>query len=203
MLSSNNYIQSGFTEIDSSSNDIATNLITTFKNDFGSLENMIFGLQSDVDKESQDKLNSVLYMTTTYYQTKQVTVQKTETTLGQVTEIQQAQSILTARRCESEYIKFMDDITTIKSNYSSGQTSADNINNDQWATLVKQYYDARQTVVSNTNVYTSIRDAFLFGSGINLCEGSQNTDQSLLVSKYCFLFFKFICFINLDDLISI
>jgi len=188
MLSSNNYIQSGFIEIDQDSNDIATNLITQFKNGIGNSKNMMLGLQTDLDKDVEEKLNSVLYMTASYYQKKEVTVKKTETTLGEVTDIKQAQTILTARRCESDYMAFMNDIATVKSQYSSGQSSSNNINKNQWASLVKQYYEARETIICKTNVYTSIREAFLLGSGINLCEGSSNFDQSKLVSKYYFSF---------------
>jgi len=187
MLSSKNYIQSGFSEIDSSSNDILTNLMTLFKNGFGNIENMINGLQqTDVEKESQEKINAVISMTVNYYQKKEVTVEKSETKLSEVTEVQQAQSILTARRCESSYINFMNDVTTIKTKYTGETTNTNNINTNQWATLVKQYYDARESIVTKTNVYASIREAFLFGSGINLCDGSAKTDQSLLVSKYYF-----------------
>jgi len=152
---------------------------------------MINGLQQpDYEKESQEKINAVVSMTVNYYQKKEVTVEKTETKLSEVTEVQQAQSILTARRCESSYINFMNDATTIKTKYNSEtSTSTGNIDTNQWATLVNQYYDARESIVTKTNVYASIREAFLFGSGINLCDGSANTDKtdkSLLVSKYYF-----------------
>jgi len=191
MLSSNHYIQSGFSEIDSSSNDILTNLITSFKDGFGNIENMIKGLQQpDYEKESQEKINAVVSMTVNYYQKKDVTVEKLETKLCEVTEVQQAQSILTARRCESSYINFMNDVTTIKTKYTSQTTSSTGtIDTNQWGTLVKQYYEARESIVTKTNVYASIREAFLFGSGINLCDASANadkTDKSLLVSKYYF-----------------
>lgn len=194
MLSSNHYIKSGFSEIDSSSNDLLTNLITAFKDGFGNIDSMINGLQqTDAEKESQEKINAVVSMTVNYYQKKEVTVEKSETKLSEVTEVQQAQSILTARRCESSYINFMNDVTTIKTQYTSGTTSTDTIDANQWATQVKQYYDARESIVSKTNVYASIREAFLFGSGINLCDGSANTDKtdkSLLVSKYYFSSFN-------------
>lgn len=194
MLSSNHYIKSGFSEIDSSSNDLLTNLITAFKDGFGNIDNMINGLQqTDAEKESQEKISAVVSMTVNYYQKKEVTVKKSETKLSEVTEVQQAKSILTARRCESSYINFMNDVTTIKKKYTSETTSTDTIDANQWATQVKRYYDARECIVSKTNVYASIREAFLFGSGINLCDASANTDKtdkSLLVSKYYFSSFN-------------
>lgn len=184
MLSSNHYIQSGFSEIDSSSNNLEENLVTKFKDGFSSMENMMLGFQqTDEEKESQDKINAVVSMTVNYYQKKDVTVEKCETKLSEVTEVHQAQSILTARWCESSYIDFMNDVTTIKTKYTSGTSGtsdADKMNTNQWATQVNQYYDARESIINKTNVYASIREAFLFGSGINLCEGSANTDQSLL-----------------------
>lgn len=190
MLSSNHYIQSGFSEIDSSSNNLEENLVTKFKDGFSSMENMMLGFQqTDEEKESQDKINAVVSMTVNYYQKKDVTVEKCETKLSEVTEVHQAQSILTARWCESSYIDFMNDVTTIKTKYTSGTSGtsdADKMNTNQWATQVNQYYDARESIINKTNVYASIREAFLFGSGINLCEGSANTDQSLLVSKHYF-----------------
>lgn len=187
MLSSNYYIQSGFNEINQGSNDIATNLITTFKNGIGNSKNMIQDLQTDLDTDMKEKLNAVLYMTASYYQ-KKVIVKKTEITLGEVTDIKQAHTILTARRCERDYKCFVNDIARVKSQYSSGQSNSNNIDKNQWATLVKQYYEARETIINKTDVYTSIREAFLLGSGINLCEGSSNFDQSKLVSKYYFSF---------------
>ncbi|XP_050059019.1 uncharacterized protein LOC114121223 isoform X37 [Aphis gossypii] len=179
MLSSNYYIQSGFNEINQGSNDIATNLITTFKNGIGNSKNMIQDLQTDLDTDMKEKLNAVLYMTASYYQ-KKVIVKKTEITLGEVTDIKQAHTILTARRCERDYKCFVNDIARVKSQYSSGQSNSNNIDKNQWATLVKQYYEARETIINKTDVYTSIREAFLLGSGINLCEGSSNFDQSKL-----------------------
>lgn len=187
MLSSNHYIESKFSEIDSFSNDLESNLMTKYDEESGSIENMMSGLQqNDVDKESQNKLNAVAYMTFNYYQKKDITVKKTETKLSEVTEVQQAQSILTARRCESSYIDFMNHVTTIKSKHTSESSSKDNTNSNQWDTQVKEYYEARENVVNKTSVYASIREAFLFGSGINLCDGSgsANTDQSLLVSIF-------------------
>lgn len=190
MLSSNHYIQSGFIQIDKGSSDIETNLITQFKNGIGSIKNNMLGLQTDFDKDAEEKLHSVLYMTTNHYLKKEITVKKTETTLGKVTDIQQGRTILTARRCESDYFNFMKDIATVKSKYNSGQSSTNNINKNQWASLVKQYYKARETIICKTSVYISIREAFLLGSGINLCEESSNFDQSKLVSKYYFSFFN-------------
>lgn len=188
MLSSNYYIQSGFSEIDSSSNDMLTNLMSSFENGFGSIENMINGLQqTDSERESQDKINAVVSMTVNYYQNTDVTVEKTKKTIFEVTEIQQAKSILIARRCESSYINFMNDVTTIKTKYSSETTSTNTIDANQWDILVQQYSDARESIVNKTYVYAAIREAFMLGSGINLCDGSANTDQSLLVSKYYLL----------------
>jgi len=182
--SSNYCIQSGFTELDSaSSNSSVANLNTQSKNSVESFENMESNLQNDVDKDAQDKLNAVLFMTANYYK-KNATVEKSETKLGDVTEVKQAQSILTTRRCESAYVNFMNDSNTIKTKYASKTSNTDNISRNEWATQVKQYYDAREMIVNKTTAYASIRDAFLFGSGISLCDGSSNFDQSLLVSKY-------------------
>ncbi|XP_015366133.1 PREDICTED: uncharacterized protein LOC107163297 isoform X2 [Diuraphis noxia] len=181
MRSSNYYIKSGFSEIDSVSNDLESNLIMQYNEQSGSIENMMLNLQqNDVEKESQDKLNAVLYMTANYYQKKDVTVKKSEAKLSEVTEVLQAQSTLTAKRCESSYTEFMNDATTIKSKYTSKTSSTDNTNSNQWDTQVKEYNEARENVVSNTNIYASVRDAFLFGRGINLCDGQANIDQSLL-----------------------
>lgn len=191
MLSSNYYIESGFSEIDSSSNDMLTNLISLFENGFGSIENMINGLQqADCERESQDKINAVVSMTVNYYQKKDVTVEKTKKTLFEVTEIQEAKLILIRKRCESSYINFMKDVTTIKTKYLSETTSTNTIDANQWAILVQQYWDARKSTVNKTYVYAAIREAFMLGSKINLCDGSANTDQSLLVSKYYFSPFK-------------
>jgi len=187
MKSSNYYIQSGFSEIDCSSNDMLSNLNTSFKNGVGSIGNMISGLQqTDIEKESQEKINAVVSMTANYYQKKGATVEKTEKKLSEVTEIKQAQSILTSKLCESSYINFMNDVATIKAKYTGKTTSTNTIDANQWANLVQQYNEARKSLVEKTYVYAAIRGAFMLGSGINLCDCSAKTDQPLLVSKYHF-----------------
>lgn len=184
MLSSNVYIKSGFSEIDSSTNDIISNLVMLFEDGMKGLDSMFSGLQNDLDKDMKDKLDAVLYMTVKYYKSQSSTVEESDLELSSVTDIKSAQSILTAQRCESSYTNFMTEIETLKSTYTSQSSSTDysSVSDSEWATIVQKYSEARVEIDRKTNVYSSIRDAFLYGSGIDLCQGTANTDQQLLVS---------------------
>jgi len=184
LQSSNIYIKTEFIQFEKNSNNISTNLITQCENGNSSLKNMMLGLQLDSKSDINDKIKSVLFMETYFYQKQKVTVKKTETLFGEVTNIQQAQKMYAARLCESDYIDFKNNIDRVKSKYNSGQSSR--YNNANWASLAQQYYEARETIISKTDMYTSVRRAFLLGNGIHLCKASSNFNKSKLVSKYYF-----------------
>lgn len=190
MISSNNYIKTGIYEIDSPSNDAVTNLEIKVDDGLKSLEDMLDGLQTNQDQEMKAKFDSVVYMTVNYYKKKDAVVKDSGVKLGEVEDIKCAQSTLVAQRCESSYSCFISESDNLKSKYISQTSSIDinNINRKSWATITKRYYEAREEIVENSNVYASIRDTFMYGSGINLCTGSANTDEKLLVSKQFFIF---------------
>lgn len=182
MLSSNFYIKSGFAEIDSKTNDIVSNLVMIFENGMKGLGDMFTGLQSDLETDMKNQLDSVLYMTAKYYMKQDITVEESDLNLGSATDVTCAKSKLTAQRCQSSYTSFMSEIDTLKSKYTSESSSTTSVSDSEWASIVKNYYEARTEIDRKTNVYASIRDAFMYGSGINLCQGSAKKDQKLLVS---------------------
>lgn len=182
MLSSNLYIKSGFTEIDSKTNGFFSNLVTMFENGMKDFEDMFTGIQSDIETETKNKLNSVLFMTTKYYMKQDVTVEESDLSLGSTTDVTSAKSKLTAQRCQSSYTSFMSEMDTLKSKYTSESSSKSSVSDSEWTSIVNNYYKARTEIDRKTYVYSSIRDAFMYGSGIDLCQGSAKKDQKLLVS---------------------
>lgn len=187
MLSSNYYIESGINEIDSASNDILTNVISQIESGFQSIKDMLSSMENDLDQEVKKKYDSVVFMTINYYKKQETNVQKVETTFGDMTDIKCAQSLLIARRCQSSYTEFMTEIEMTKEKYIQSMSSINlnQISQNQWATVINNYDEARKEVLNKTNLYSSIRDAFLYGNGISICQGSANTDAKLLV---CILF---------------
>lgn len=180
MLSKNMYIESGFASIDTRSLN-SQNVMTEVKSGIQSFNDLVSDLQiNDYEKDAKATTDAVEYMTLNYYMKKDVLVKKLEVTLSTVTDIKQAEILLTASRCKSAYTKFENDATAIQKKYNDGS------NNNLWDDQVKQYYEAREEIVNLQTVYTSIKDAFLLGNGISKCEGSAKPDQSLLVSQYYF-----------------
>lgn len=182
MLSSNYYIKSGFSEIDSKTNDIVSNIIMTFEDGLKGLGDLFTGMQNDLETEMKSKLDSVLFMTSKYYMKQETTVEESDLSLSSATDVTSAKSILTAQRCESSYTSFMSEIDTLKSKYTSETSSTSSVSDSEWSSIVKNYYEARTEIDRKTNVYASIRDAFMYGSGIDLCQGAATKDQKLLVS---------------------
>lgn len=185
MLTSNHYIKSGINEIDNNgSNDMLPNLMSKFKNGMEGLSNMISSIQSDHDQAIDEKFNAVVYMTNYYYKKKDITVNDPGTLLGDVKDVNAAESRLIARRCESSYTTFTSDIKTLKAKYTS--QASNYVSKSEWQSVVNSYYSARVDMVNKTNIYSAIRDAHLHGLGINKCKGSANTDQKLTVSEVFF-----------------
>lgn len=191
MISSNNYIKTGISEIDSQTTNVtSTNLVTQIDDGLKGLEDLLDGLQANQDQETKAKFDSVVYMTNNYYKKTDAVVKDSGVKLGEVTDIKCAQSTLIAQRCESSYSSFMTDSDNLKSKYISQTSSIDinNINPKSWETLTKRYYEAREEIIDKPNVYASIRDTFMYGSGINLCTGSGNLDEKLLVRTIFIIF---------------
>lgn len=186
MLSSGYYIQSGFNEIDSQSNDIVTDVVQKTESGIENIASWFNGLSDDEAKVIQDKLNAMLYMTVNYYQKKDVVVTKTETTLGDVGDISTAQTILIAQICQSSYIDFMKKVEELKSKFNGGPGYTDSVylNQQEWNNIVKQYDDARKALAKEMDVYASIKYATLYGMGIDLCTGSASPDEKLMVCKF-------------------
>lgn len=184
MLSSGYYIQSGFNEIDNPTNDVVTDIVQKTEIGLQGIVSWFNGL-NDEAKVVQDKLSAMLYMTVSYYQKTDVAVTKTETQLGDVSDINTAQTVLIAQKCQSSYIDFMGKVEELKSKYDTGSDYTDSVytNQQEWQNIVKQYDEARNELVKDMDVYTSIKYAFLYGMGIDLCSGSASPDQKLLVCK--------------------
>jgi hypothetical protein len=182
MLSSGYYIESGFNEIDSPSNDIITDIIQIAES---GLQETSSSFDDDEEKEMQDKLNAMLYMTINYYKT-DVTVTKTDTKLSDVNDINTAQTILIAQRCQSSYIDFMKKVEELKTKFDNvpEYTNTVDITEQQWKIIVNQYNQVRKKLAKEMDVYASIKYAFLYGMGIDLCTGSASPDEKLLVRKF-------------------
>lgn len=182
MLSSGYYIESGFNEIDSTSNDFLTDIVQKATSGIQELSSWYYGLNNDEAMEMQDKLNAMLYMTINYYK-KKVTVTQTYTTFGDVGDIKMAQQILIAQRCQSSYIDFMKKVEKLKAKYNSvpGYKNAVQMTQQEWKNIVKQYHDAQKELIKEMDVYASIKYAFLYGEGINLCTGSASFNKILMV----------------------
>lgn len=189
LLSSNYYIQSGFNDIDNGSNNVANNSTLKISSGVEGIEDMLSNLQCDLDQEIKSKLDAVLFMTVNFYKKQDLVVPKTNIQLGDLTDIIDAQSVLVAQRCQSSYFDYMTEIETIKERYVTEISIMDykHFNLEDYQIIVNEYNKANEEVLNKTSVYAGIRDAFMLGSGIDVCQSSSNFDEKLLVGNYFFL----------------
>lgn len=194
MLSANNYIKTGFVLIDEATDTSSEGL----EADLESIQFLLNDLKKNQDEDINEMLNSVVYMTANYYLSS--TIEVTDTKGVQIGDASDdyVQSIILVRQSTSDYNEYMKSIDTLKTKYKSKLSNIDytNINTENWKTIVDTYYEARNEIIEkSSNVYASIRNAFMYsyGDNINLCTESINIDKSQLVSNL----FKFlmICFI--------
>jgi len=195
VISKHIYFESGFNELDSLTNSFVTNLVLKFVNGFRELKDALLGLDENEDELIKMKINSVLFMTDNYYKNKIVHLKKSEVRLGEVLDIEEARSILIPQRCRSSYDELMAQIKIIKNKYKSLMSGLDynNIKKENWDYTVVKYNEVRQEIDKNMNAFASIRDAFIFGKDLSMCEGSTNTNEKLLVSTFIFLIYELFC----------
>jgi len=181
MLTSGIYIKSGFTEIDDSSSS-STNA-SKYDDTMKGFDEMINSFKSDSECETKSKLHAVIYMTTNYYYKRNESVKNPNKPLGEAKDVNCAQSCFYARKCESSYNEYIESTTTLKTNTAQSIQGVDCNSQEGWATYSKLYYETKQELANNTDVFLSNRDAFLFSNGINLCKDTPKIDEKLLVSK--------------------
>lgn len=151
-----------------------------YSDDFQGVEDILSKLKQTQQEEIKGIESSMIFMTGKYYK-KESDVQDMKIPLGDLSDANNAQSVLYALRCASSYNDFMNQSNTLKEKYGSS-------NNGDWDAAVKKYDEVRADLVTkSSNWYGPLRDTFIFGSGLNLCKGSSDTKMDLLVSKLYFI----------------
>lgn len=193
LLSSNYYIQSGFNDIDNGSNNVANNSTLRIRSGVEGIEDMLLNLQCDLDQEIKSKLDAVVFMTVNFYKKQDLVVPKTNIQLGDLTDIINAQSVLVVQRCQSSYFDYLTEMETIRERYVAEISIMDykHFGQEDWLIVVKEYNEANEEVFNKSSVYASIRDAFMLGSGINICQSSSSFNEKLLVGHYFFILNSF------------
>lgn len=189
MLSAKHYMKTTFISIDSSTNTVLSNILEEAGAILQSIQFLLNGLQEDKDREIQEQLNSIEFMTSNYYMKRNIEVTNTEQVqIGDAEDMNDAKAIIFGRQCTSLYTQYMNDVDTVKMNYKNKMSNINysNINNEDWKNIVNSYYESREEIIEkSSNVYASIKNAFMYSydNQINLCTESINIDKKQLVSN--------------------
>lgn len=185
------FVQSAFSESDTSASAVNishSELMTSDlseNNALQGIDEMIQGLKNNEKKEWNERIDSVAFMTYTFYKKKDVNPTDSGVKLGNAADATTARTLLITRRFETFMDKFMGEIKEIQTFYDNNKikVNENNVNQNEFSQLVWQYFRAREDIIKKTFVFSAIRDAFMHGSGINMCNGSAKLDEKLLVSK--------------------
>lgn len=151
------------------------------------IDNILKSLNNDETIEWNERLYAVAYMTSNYYSKNNVKPTDTRVQFGDAADATTAKTLLITREIEASMDEFISKTKLIKEFYINNKIKVDknNVGQEEFSKLVMQYYRGREEVLSTTfaKTFSAIRGAFIYGSGINACNGSPKTDDKLLVCK--------------------
>lgn len=151
------------------------------------IDDMISGLKYDDTTEWSERLSAVTFMTFNYYIQQDSNQTDSGVKFGDAPDATTAKVLLITRRLEAFMNDFMCEVNGIQEFYNKNKI---NINEDyidqvEFSQLVSQYSKGRIELLSKTfkKIFAAIRDAFMLGNGICICNGTAKIDEQLLVSN--------------------
>lgn len=151
------------------------------------IDDMIKGLKNDETTEWNKRISAVTFMTFNYYINKNCNPIESGVKFGDAPDATTAKTLLITRRLEEFMNEYMNSVNRIQKLYIKYKVDVNEgyVDKAEFSKLALQYAKGRAEILSKTykKIFRAIKDAFLLGNEICICNGPAKIDEQLLVSN--------------------